>query len=151
MSPSNEVSYVSHPGPSDGLQETPDFASRPRGRMGLRMASNLLKGGHALTVYNRAGRRADALERRGATVAGSAAAAARGADVLITMVADDAVLEATLLGGGVVDAMGRGAIHVSMSTISPALSRRPAEDGRGEIRLPGGPVPLGEPGRRISP
>src|SRR5437016_11183721 len=46
------------------------------------------------------------------------------------MVADDAVLEATLLGGGVVDAMGRVAIHVSMSTISPALSRRLAERHR---------------------
>jgi len=100
------------------------------GSMGLPMASNLLQGGHELTVYNRTRSRADALERRGATVAGSAAAAARGADVLITMVADDAVLEATLLGGGVVDAMGRGAIHVSMSTISPALSRRLAERHR---------------------
>ena len=100
------------------------------GSMGLPMASNLLQGGHELTVYNRTRSRADALERRGATVAGSAAAAARGADVLITMVADDAVLEATLLGGGVVDAMGRGAIHVSMSTISPALARRLAEQHR---------------------
>src|SRR5207245_2450379 len=50
------------------------------------------------------------------------------AEVLITMVADDAALEAVLLGDqGALPALPRGAIHVSMSTISPALSRRLAE------------------------
>src|SRR3989442_12577000 len=44
------------------------------------------------------------------------------------MVADDAALEAVLLGDqGALPALPRGAIHVSMSTISPALSRRLAE------------------------
>ena len=96
------------------------------GSMGLPMARNLLEAGHKLTVYNRTRSRADGLERLGATIAESPAGAARGADVLITMVADDAALEAIMFGGAL-DALGRGAIHVSMSTISPALSRRLAE------------------------
>src|SRR5213080_1048274 len=90
------------------------------GSMGLPMARNLLEAGHKLTVYNRTRGRADGLERLGATIAESPAGAARGADVLITMVADDAALEAIMFGGAL-DALRRGAIHVSMSTISPAL------------------------------
>lgn len=101
------------------------------GSMGLPMASNLLQAGHKLTVYNRTRSRAEQLAPHGATVADSPAAAARRAEVLITMVADDAALDAVMLGeGGALAALPRGAIHVSMSTISPALSRRLAERHR---------------------
>jgi 3-hydroxyisobutyrate dehydrogenase-like beta-hydroxyacid dehydrogenase len=95
------------------------------GGMGMPMARNLLRAGHQLTVYNRTRARAAALEPLGAAVADSPAAAAQGVEVLVTMVADDAALEAVLFGdGGALAALGRGASHVSMSTISPALSRR---------------------------
>ena len=94
------------------------------GGMGLPMARNLLQAGHTLTVYNRTSTRADALRSFKPAVADSPAAAARGAEVLITMVADDAALEDVMLGDrGAIAGLPRGAIHVSMSTISPSLAR----------------------------
>src|SRR5881296_2943194 len=98
------------------------------GSMGLPMARHLLQAGHKLTVYNRTRARADQLKHLDPVVADSPAAAARGADVLITMVVDDAALEDVILGDqGALAALPRGAIHVSMSTISPGLSRWLAE------------------------
>src|SRR2546421_723746 len=71
------------------------------------------------------------LKQLGATVADGPAAAARGAEVLITMLGDDDAVEAMVLGdGGALAALPRGAIHISMSTISPALSRRLSERHR---------------------
>src|SRR3989442_263903 len=98
------------------------------GSMGLPMARHLLQAGHTLTVYNRTRARADQLKQFNPVVADSPAAAVRDAEVLVTMVADDAALEDVMLGpDGALAALPRGAIHVSMSTISPALSRRLAE------------------------
>ena len=101
------------------------------GNMGLPMARNLLQAGHSLVVYNRTSARAQGLKQLGATVADGPAAAARGAEVLITMLGDDGAVEAMVLAdGGALAALPRGAIHVSMSTISPALSRRLSERHR---------------------
>ena len=96
--------------------------------MGLPMARHLLQAGHTLAVYNRTRARADQLKQFNPVVAESPAAAVRDAEVLVTMVADDAALEDVMLGpDGALAALPRGAIHVSMSTISPALSRQLAE------------------------
>ena len=101
------------------------------GNMGLPMARNLLQAGHSLVVYNRTPARAEVLKPLGATVADGPAAAARGAEVLLTMLGDDGAVEAMVLAdGGALAALPRGAIHVSMSTISPALSRRLSERHR---------------------
>ena len=98
------------------------------GSMGLPMARHLLQAGHTLTVYNRTRARADQLKQFNPVVADSPAAAVRDAEVLVTMVADDAALEDVMLGpDGAVAALPRGAIHISMSTISPTLSRGLAE------------------------
>jgi len=98
------------------------------GNMGLPMARHLLQAGHKLTVYNRTPARADQLKQFKPVVGDSPAAAGRDAEVLVTMVADDAALEDVMLGPqGALAGLPRGAIHVSMSTISPALSRRLAE------------------------
>ncbi len=97
------------------------------GGMGLPMARNLLRAGHSLIVYNRTRSRAESLAREGAHVAATPAEAAR-ADAVITMLADDAALEAVVFGaGGILDALPRGAVHISMSTVSAAISRRLAE------------------------
>ncbi|HVH11276.1 MAG TPA: NAD(P)-dependent oxidoreductase [Gemmatimonadales bacterium] len=94
------------------------------GNMGLPIARNLLQAGHTLTVFNRTRSRADALKGFKARVAETPAAAARGAEALVTMVADDGALEAVMLGdAGALGALPRGAVHVSLSTISPKLSR----------------------------
>src|SRR5439155_2001423 len=98
------------------------------GSMGLPMARHLLQAGYQLTVYNRTRARADELKQFHPVVADSPVTAGRDAEVLVTMVADDAALEDAMLGPhGALAALPRGAIHVSMSTISPALSRRLAE------------------------
>jgi 3-hydroxyisobutyrate dehydrogenase-like beta-hydroxyacid dehydrogenase len=98
------------------------------GSMGLPMARHLLQAGHTLSVYNRTRARADVLAPLGARIADTPAAAARGADVLVTMVADDQALEQVVLGdSGALAALGPGAIHISASTISPRLSLRLAE------------------------
>src|SRR6266536_94484 len=98
------------------------------GSMGLPMARNLLQAGHKLTVFNRTRTRADQLASLHPIVADTPAAAARDADVLVTMLADDSALEAvTLEPEGALAALPRGAIHLSMSTVSPSLARRLAE------------------------
>jgi 3-hydroxyisobutyrate dehydrogenase-like beta-hydroxyacid dehydrogenase len=94
------------------------------GQMGAAMARNLVKAGHRVTVYNRTRAKAEALAAEGARVAERVADACRG-EILITMLADDAAVEAVLFGdGGVGQSLAAGAIHVSMSTISITLSER---------------------------
>jgi 3-hydroxyisobutyrate dehydrogenase-like beta-hydroxyacid dehydrogenase len=95
------------------------------GNMGSGMARNLIKAGHALIVYNRTKSRAEEFRPTGARVAETPAEAAVAAEVLITMLADDRALEEVVLQpGGVLASLPAGALHVSMSTISVALSRR---------------------------
>lgn len=94
------------------------------GRMGSAMATNLLEAGHELTVYNRNPARSAALAARGAKVAETIGAACRG-QVVFTMLADDQAVEDVVLGqDGVVEGLPAGALHVSSSTISVALSER---------------------------
>jgi 3-hydroxyisobutyrate dehydrogenase-like beta-hydroxyacid dehydrogenase len=88
------------------------------------MAANLLAGDHEVTVYNRTPGKAQALVERGARAAGRVADACRG-DAVVTMLADDAAVEDVVFGDeSVLASLAKGAIHVSMSTISVALSER---------------------------
>jgi 3-hydroxyisobutyrate dehydrogenase-like beta-hydroxyacid dehydrogenase len=94
------------------------------GNMGAAMAANLVKAGHDVTVYNRSRAKVDALVAEGARPADSVADACRG-DVVITMLANDDAVEAVTFGdGGILASLGRGATHVSSSTISVPLSER---------------------------
>jgi 3-hydroxyisobutyrate dehydrogenase-like beta-hydroxyacid dehydrogenase len=93
--------------------------------MGSAMARNLIKAGHTVVVYNRTRSRAEELQTRGAKVAGTPGEAATAAEVLITMLGDDRALEDAMLGPGrALQSLPAGAVHVGMSTISVALSRR---------------------------
>lgn len=93
------------------------------GQMGAGMAANLLTAGHQVTVYNRTPAKAEALVAAGATAAASIADACKG-DAVLTMLSDDAALEAVVGGDdGILASLGQGALHVSCSTISVALSR----------------------------
>jgi len=97
------------------------------GNMGRAIARNLLTAGHRLTVHNRTREKAEALAAEGARVAARPADAWRN-PLVITMLADDAAVESAVLGdGGGISTLGQGAIHVSMSTISVALSDRLAQ------------------------
>jgi len=94
------------------------------GHMGSAMAANLLVAGHDLTVYNRTKAKAAPLVKRGAHLADTPGATARG-EVVITMLADDhAVDEAVFGDDGILVALSPDAIHISMSTISVADSER---------------------------
>lgn len=94
------------------------------GQMGHGIAANLLKAGHELVVFNRSPEKAADLEQDGAKLAG-AVAAASDVEVVFTMLADDKAVEAVAFGpGGVIAHLPARALHVSMSTISVALSER---------------------------
>lgn len=87
------------------------------GKMGSEMAARLVDAGHALTVYNRS---AAAAERfRGRARIASSAAQAADAEVVITMLADDAAVESVWLRQKLVP---RG-IHLNMATVSLAMTR----------------------------
>jgi 3-hydroxyisobutyrate dehydrogenase-like beta-hydroxyacid dehydrogenase len=94
------------------------------GNMGAGMAANLLRAGHEVTVYNRTPGKERALVEQGAHAAGQVADACRG-EAVMTMLADDGAVEGVVFGDqGVIGSLGTGAIHLSMSTISVALSER---------------------------
>ncbi len=99
------------------------------GNMGAHMARNLLRAGNSVTVWNRTLSKADELRPDGAKVASSVADAARGVDIVITMMADDHAVSSAVLGtGGILENLASGAIHISMSTISVALSQQLAAE-----------------------
>jgi 3-hydroxyisobutyrate dehydrogenase-like beta-hydroxyacid dehydrogenase len=111
------------------------------GAMGSAMATNVLASGHSLVVYNRTRARADAYAAKGARVASSPKEAARDAEIVFTMLADDAAVEAVTFGDdGVLAGLSQGGVHVSASTISVALSERLAEAhakaGQGYVSAP---------------
>jgi 3-hydroxyisobutyrate dehydrogenase-like beta-hydroxyacid dehydrogenase len=94
------------------------------GRMGSGMATNLVKAGHEVTVFNRTPGKVRALVEHGARVAAQVADACRG-DAVITMLANDTAVESVVFGAqGIIASLGKSAIHVSMSTISVALAER---------------------------
>jgi len=98
------------------------------GRMGTGIAKSLLRSGHRLTVFNRTRERAELLRADGANVAGSVTEACQ-PGVVLTMVADDAALEALVFGkDGIRASLRAGGLHVSLSTISVALSDRLAAE-----------------------
>jgi 3-hydroxyisobutyrate dehydrogenase-like beta-hydroxyacid dehydrogenase len=101
------------------------------GNMGSAIARNLIKAGDDLTVYNRTQSRAEPFASLGARIAETPSKAAGDADMLITMLADDAAVEAVIFApGNAIQALPANAIHISMSTISIGLSRRLTEAHR---------------------
>jgi 3-hydroxyisobutyrate dehydrogenase-like beta-hydroxyacid dehydrogenase len=95
------------------------------GSMGSGMARRLIEAGHTLAVYNRTRSRAEPFRSSGTRVADSVHDVAAGADVLISMLADDRALEEIVFPpGDALQALPAGAVHCSMSTISVALSQR---------------------------
>jgi 3-hydroxyisobutyrate dehydrogenase-like beta-hydroxyacid dehydrogenase len=93
--------------------------------MGTPMALRLIAAGHELAVWNRTEGRTKPLIREGAIAAATPAEAELGADAVVTMLFDDTAHEEVLFGAnGLLDALSPGALHISCSTISVALSER---------------------------
>jgi 3-hydroxyisobutyrate dehydrogenase-like beta-hydroxyacid dehydrogenase len=104
----------------------PTVAFLGLGRMGTPMAGHLAAAGHPLTVWNRSPAPAEAFAaEHGVRSAPTPAAAVAGADVVITMLADDrALLDTYRREDGVLAGLEPGALAVDMSTVSPGTVRQ---------------------------
>ena len=91
------------------------------GNMGGPMAANLSKAGHEVTGFDTAGVSVD-----GVTMADSAEAAAKGADVVITMLPNGQILRA--VAAQIIPAMSSGAAFVDCSTVDVDSARAVAAD-----------------------
>ncbi len=97
------------------------------GMMGEPMAERILEAGYPLAVWNRTADKATPLAAAGARKATTPATAAKSADFVFVMVADDAALDAVLFGeDGVTRGMKRRSVLVNCSTTSPGMSYRAA-------------------------
>jgi 3-hydroxyisobutyrate dehydrogenase-like beta-hydroxyacid dehydrogenase len=98
------------------------------GKMGEPIAANLLKAGYGLRVYNRTASKAAELVAQGAEVAGSARETAEAGGIVLSMLADDRAVEEVSAGAGsFVEKLGRGGVHISLSTIAASTAKRLAE------------------------
>ncbi len=110
------------------------------GHMGAGMAARLCQAGHEVIVYNRTPGRMQPLLALGAAGARNIAEVCA-ADVVFTMLADDSAVEEVVLGpDGVREYLKPGAIHVSCSTVSVAMSellaRAHRERKQGYLAIP---------------
>ncbi|HEY8105205.1 MAG TPA: NAD(P)-dependent oxidoreductase [Gemmatimonadales bacterium] len=104
----------------------PSLAFLGLGAMGIPMARNLLQAGFEVRVWNRTASKTRDVS--GARSAPTPAQACDGADFAVSMLADDAAVETSVLGSdGALAGLGAGSIHVASSTISVALCRRLVE------------------------
>src|SRR5260370_1554265 len=98
------------------------------GGMGLPMAANLLAAGYDLVVYNRTAAKAEPLVGKGAHRAERPGDVAGHGGIVVSMLADDAALESIVTGDdGLAKRLAPSGIHISMSTVSPAATRKLAD------------------------
>src|ERR1700736_1905725 len=98
------------------------------GTMGSGMASNLLKAGYELTVWNRSAEKCEPFARKGARVADTPAEAVRDVDLVIYMLSNDQAVEEVVFGAkGILGGVKEGQIAIDMSTVLPATSLRELE------------------------
>ena len=98
------------------------------GTMGSGMASNLLKAGYQLTVWNRSTERCEPFARKGARVADTPADAVRDVDLVMYSLSNDQAVEEVVFGAkGILSGINEGQIAMDMSTVLPATSLREQE------------------------
>jgi 3-hydroxyisobutyrate dehydrogenase-like beta-hydroxyacid dehydrogenase len=101
------------------------------GDMGSLIVPRLIAAGHEVTGWNRTRAKAAALVSEGMKVADTPAEAARDADIMFSILTDGpAVTEVALGRNGVSAGLRKGALFIDMSTISPTVSRKVAEELR---------------------
>ncbi|MAY61564.1 MAG: 2-hydroxy-3-oxopropionate reductase [Rhizobiales bacterium] len=110
------------------------------GLMGAPMARRLAQAGYDISVWNRSLEKAGPLAPHGAIVCASPAEAARGADLVITMLTDGPAVGEVVFDRGVAEACAGDATILDMSSIRPAEARdhsnRLAQRGRRHIDAP---------------
>jgi len=98
------------------------------GTMGGGMASNLLKAGYKLTVWNRSAEKCESLARKGARVADTPADAVHDVDLVMYSLSNDQAVEEVVFGAnGVLSGINEGQIAMDMSTVHPVTSLREQE------------------------
>ena len=98
------------------------------GTMGSGMASNLLKAGYQLTVWNRSAEKCKPFARKGARVADTPADAPRDVDLVMYILSNDEAVEDVVLGAnGILRGIQEGQIAIDMSTVLPETSLRELE------------------------
>jgi len=98
------------------------------GNMGRPMSSNLARKGFPLTVFDTRPGQVELLAALGARPAKSIGEVIDASDIVITIVPDTPDVEAIVMGPDGTHARGRpGMLHLDMSTIAPAASRRMGE------------------------
>ena len=115
------------------------------GNMGAPMATNVLKAGHQLTVFDARAEATAPLEKLGARRARDLAAVAAAVEVMLTSLPDDAIVEEVLFGSagtpGLIAGGRAGHVVFDLSTVNPDTTRRlavrAAEHG---VRLIDAPV-----------
>ncbi|HEV2458076.1 MAG TPA: NAD(P)-dependent oxidoreductase [Ktedonobacterales bacterium] len=111
------------------------------GALGSRMACSLVNAGHEVTVWNRTWAKVDQLAARGAMPAATPAEAASRAEVVMTMLATPAALQAVTDGpAGIAVGIGGSATMIEMSTVGPASVLRLASALPNEVDLLDAPV-----------
>lgn len=101
------------------------------GRMGVPITSNLLRAGHAVTVWNRSPDKLAPVLEEGAVAAASPAEVAREADITFVCVFDAAAVREVALGPkGIVEGGGAGKTLVDLSTTEVAATRAMADELR---------------------
>lgn len=118
------------------------------GHMGGPMAQNLLKAGHRLQVFDLVPEAIQSLVQAGAAAAASAAEAAKGADLVITMLPASRHVEGLYLGSeGLLTSIAEGTLVLECSTIAPESARKvSAAASRRGIRMLDAPVSGGTGG-----
>jgi 3-hydroxyisobutyrate dehydrogenase-like beta-hydroxyacid dehydrogenase len=95
------------------------------GTMGGGMASNLLKAGYKLTVWNRSAEKCEPFARKGASVGDTPADAVRDVDLVMYNLSNDQAVEGVVFGTkGILSGIKTGQIAIDMSTVLPATSLR---------------------------
>ncbi|WP_025515991.1 3-hydroxyisobutyrate dehydrogenase [Bordetella trematum] len=97
------------------------------GNMGAPMALNLVKAGHALTVFDLSPNAVRQLTDAGAHAAASAADAVKGADIVITMLPASKHVEGVYLEQDLLGQIGAGTLVIDCSTIAPDSARKVAQ------------------------
>ena len=92
------------------------------GLMGFPMAKNLLKSGYNLKAYNRSQDKADRLKEFGAEISLSVKDVVTNADVVITMLTDDAAVEKVMSSDEFISNIKEGATVIDMSSVNPVLT-----------------------------
>ena len=94
------------------------------GLMGLPMSKNLVKAGYNITVFNRSKNKAEPLKEFGAKISNTLKDAVDGSDIVITMLTDDAAVDAVMNNTDFLENLKSGSIVIDMSSVKPTTATK---------------------------